>query len=157
MNKELTIQQKREAIRLKVVEKIPEILELKFGCKLIFLDSSEVVYVTDKSFFDDGKKSVTIRYERDGIMGLQSLEEHSFDSLFQVIGRPITALDIMRALEHNLIMLGHHGWLIMLERTSLETLPEITKDSHLVKLDLTQTLSEWSPECVDKLYELFYE
>jgi len=70
------------------------------------------------------------------------------DDFEVVYGRPINALDILRALGGQYALCSNGNLIVIENGCGLET------DIHL---DLSQTLDEWSDEVISKIYELFYE
>lgn len=137
-------QNKREAIRLKVVEAIPEILELKFGCEIL-INSSKTIDTIYKVRSDDDGRAI---YFPTGW-----INEYFYQDDFEIIGRPILAQDILRALEKNVLdeipSISARGN-IYFERIDLGR-------RWMLNLDLSQNLSQWSQETIDELYKLMCE
>lgn len=143
----MTTDQKREAIRVKVIEAIPEVVELKFGCRILVDGVKEIETIYKIMEDDDGKK---IYFPTGWIHGSFYREQ------FQVIGRPITALDILRAIK--ICDKSHDSFFQMFFTAYKDELAiKYGMDQKTLHLDLSKVLTNFDELTIDKLYELFYE
>ena len=81
-----------EKLRSRIVELIPEIVELKFGCEIERWSDSEKCFVTQVD------ERGMVEYFHPTIPDPAALLEHEFE----IIGRPITLEDCMRAMNSEL-------------------------------------------------------
>lgn len=72
---------------------------------------------------------------------------NDFEGSFQIIGRPINALDILQALGNDFLLSG--------DGTVYQYNSEIYERTDFV-LPTSQTLDQWDESTIDKLYDLFY-
>lgn len=147
----LSLELKREAIRSKVVEVIPEILEKKFGCN-ITIDNITYTMVDSTSFlttggfngqdFDDGGCEMISEYE-------------TWGAVIKIIGRPILAQDIVKTLGQFYLLSGKGD---LLEHAGFvsDSMRE-HKFNTICRINLSQNLSEWESKTVDQLYKLMCE
>ena len=142
----MNIEQKREAIRLKVVEAIPEIRSLPTypynpDSAKALLKLEEVVSRNHETKEMADYCALHIEnYEKQRIRDYILMLQNNYK------GRPINALDILRALRAD-IELAHIDCLGRLYRHNV----------YVCELDLSQNLSQWSPETIDELYKLMCE
>lgn len=122
--------EKREAIRLKVVEAIPEILELKFGCTVMTTDG-------ERKLISD------------------SCLSSGFSGYRYTVGRPILAQDIVKTLGQFYLISGK-GDLLEHAGFGNDSMRE-HKFNRICRIDLSKNLSTWSPETIEELYKLMCE
>jgi len=145
----MNTQEKREAIRKKVVEAIPSIKSLPSypynpDVAKVITKLGEIVAMNHVTPDIAEYVSFNIKiYEKQQQVDYIRMLQNKYE------GRPITALDILRALGYPW-MLGSNGSIIRF-------ISDLPAESTLIFLDLSQTLDEWSDDTIDKLYELFYE
>ena len=87
MNKE---QQLREAI----IKAVPEIMELKLGCKVKDIFGKDCRYCGHRTDDESEHREFQV-LDYDGILG--EIEENDFNGV--IIGRPITLADVLRAID----------------------------------------------------------
>ena len=80
-----------EKLRSRIVELVPEIVELKFGCRLKSLDS-EAVFITSENQYQ------TRSFLHSGHNICYQFQKSEFEKEYEIIGRPITLEDILRAI-----------------------------------------------------------
>lgn len=83
-----------EIIREKVIEVVPEILELKFGCR-VKIDGT-IYSLIDNFRFVGGGGYNGEDYDEDDICDINELI--SFGAKLEIIGRPIQLSDVLRAI-----------------------------------------------------------
>lgn len=101
----MTIQQKRDFIRQKAIACNPEIVELKFGCRLHhpdyrtahIYDVSPTGHGNGKKFFTDLGHGFYDETIKDGHIRRNSLDE---PDMWKIIGRPVRLADVLNALMH---------------------------------------------------------
>lgn len=95
-------QNKREEVRKKIIEAVPSILDLKFGCEVI-IDKGFKRTVFLNEFRDDEDcdriSHILTEADRIGMVQLSPVE-----SLVEIIGRPIQLADVLIAINKN------HEW-----------------------------------------------
>lgn len=130
MNKLLTIKQK-------CIEANPEIVELKFGCKVLDEVGIEE-YVLYSQDHWKGYKQVKL----DGTAGMLAVED-----LKEILGRDITLADVLLAIDKILDQKWGNGWTRLPDSSLANLVWE--------KWNLLETLGNQSQETLDFLFDLF--
>jgi len=145
-----TTNEKREAIRIKVVEAIPSIKSLP--SYPYNPDVAKAIIELERIIARNQEKTVIPEYV---VLHLDAYEKQKQADYVRMLqnnyeGRPINALDILRALGKCYAM-DSNGKIFKLTF-------QYTADFSITdEIDLSQNLNEWSDDTIDKLYELFYE
>lgn len=97
----MNIQEQYEQIKKKVVEAVPDIMELKFGCKVIDHVSNDIptLLIADA----DGDKCLAVRCDN-SIVPMWKKETHR--NRFEILGRDINLEDILTAMVKNKVDIG---------------------------------------------------
>lgn len=129
-----------------IQEAVPEILELKFGCKYRCLPNSYEAIITGK----------TNQYhiEVEGLHSVENISTIENKKLVKILGRDITLVDVLRAIEVKNVS-AEKFWAIQTdgEMFSQDTScgePNYTE----IKWDLSQPLHLQSQETVDFLLSI---
>jgi len=145
-----TTNEKREAIRIKVVEAIPSIKSLPSypynpDVAKVITKLGEIVAMNHVTPDIAEYVSFNIKiYEKQQQVDYIRMLQNKYE------GRPINGLDILRALGKCYAM-DSNGKIFKLTF-------QYTADFSITdEIDLSQNLNEWSDDTIDKLYELFYE
>jgi len=140
MNKD-TKQNKTQKIREKVIEANPEIVELKFGCRI---EGGGVVMDNGWVYWDTPEGNTCV---------------DNFDFEGEIIGRPIRLADILMAIQGS----GKGFWSVSDGGAFVfngEEDPNII-DVQEISWNLKENTLEWHaknrPETIDFLYKLLYE
>ena len=144
----MTTNEKREAIRIKVVEAVPEVVELKLGAT-----------VSEKYFGSIKKHTIVERYVGGCMEDYWTTVDGSkvnTEDIIEVIGRPITALDILSTFRaNNQVMAIDSCGVVMKYYKLIPRFPSRWED--VFELNLSHTLDQWDESTIDKVYELYYE
>lgn len=150
----MNIHEKREAIRLRVIEKIPEIAELKFGCVVEMEENTSLRrvikgWIISRSQPYEGGRTYTWNvqpFHKNKIENFgETYGESPYTNKARIIGRPIISMDITRSLGGEAFL--HGNGLFGTIRTR----------SRCFLLDQSQNLESWSDSVIEELYPFFYE
>jgi hypothetical protein len=83
-----------EEVRAKIIEAVPEILELKFGCHIQKFD--RVMKFVELTSFDDGSHSLSF-VAPNGTLHNATYFTNEIEELV-ILGRPITLEDVLKAM-----------------------------------------------------------
>lgn len=140
----MTIQEKIEVIRAVCVEVNPEILEIKFGCRL--QDSKGEISTVLNALSDS-----TLIIESDGFVWRNRRSD-----LGKVIGRPIRLADIMQLFNKRIrnMFWDESGCFVSVKRKEFKY-DYIIKDHKNIRWNLTKDdLTEQDQETIEFIYSL---
>lgn len=179
----MNTQEKREAIRIKVVEAIPSILYIEKGCRVIPKSEEGIEFFYKWKFGEESGESEHIPIEIHNYVGSSTTYEENeyidpvvtygfFDPLmyeyrtitdyssqygdveypedFYIIGRPITALDILRAVDF-------HGKVLCFNVYSENIECDYDNGKGEFYINLSQTLDQWDENTINKIFELLVD
>lgn len=139
---------KLEQLKKKIVEKVPEIMALEFGCKVKHHEEGSCTILFQDHSYD---KSWYL------MIDIDNTQTYSREKNFNIIGREITLADVLRAMEINSTT-NHHNKNDFnkleygVNRNVFWIGNEITHQS--CDWNLSQPLSGQSPETIDFLLTL---
>jgi len=121
----------------KIIEAVPEIMELKFGC--------EVIVETSKAGL---QQTVITGWMSDGKYMTWSFGEKAEKDIKKILGRPITLEDVLRAIEKNPPI---EPFFVSITGHFHKQFENGDMSSTLAKWQLGKPLSEQSPETLQFL------
>lgn len=141
-----------DKVREKVIEAIPEIVEPRFGCRVLAYrtnPSERDTVATFLSFQQEEPHNAVLFFHKESCPFINS----SFASKdYKIIGRDITLSDILRAIYNMLIIVDAHGNFYRMKMKLSDKIPKLGE--YLGRWDLTTDLSHQSPETIDFLHSI---
>lgn len=131
-----------QTLKNRIVAVVPEIMELKFGCEL---------YHGIATFYLDMNRNGEIWVLQDNQVKLKNW----FIKDIQILGRPITLADVLRAIGNMLIIVDSEGNFYKMQMKLSDKLPKL--GSHLGTWDLTKDLDGQSEDTIEFLLEIIPE
>lgn len=131
----MTTNEKLKKLKKAIISAVPDIVELKFGCKII-----------SKKYREYGLVSIIYNYN----VATNKIETNNIGAIkpkdiFKILGRPITIEDILSVLKHKNIAIESNEYFIL--------------NGNRIKIEwkFNKPLDQQPKETIDFLYNLIYE